>query len=217
MSYGVNFPQGLKPVEALGVELQQCVQRTFNIKGDGTNAAMYEYTPVDLTGGYLVVATGGTGNPLIGSAANYSWTDSNNNSYQQNWLPAAVTTKTGTTITALVYCDPRIIYTIQCIGAGIAQTNVGANGNLITGAVFAAGGVGSQSTAGFSGAAMSSTFVTGTADSQLKIMGVDAGSSYAPQQFGFDPGSIAFGVQYNNALVMINNHRFNSGTGTVGV
>lgn len=198
MAYGVNAPFGLQPRRYLNGAPWNGAVNTYNI-ASGYNTAIFTGDPVYLAAGTgLILAAAGDGNPFIGVFQGCKYYDTNANVIFSPYWPASTTVLTGTLVEAFVADDPTIIFDIQSNNTtGVTQAQLGKN------AVIA---LGTGSTISGQSAVVLNLSVapTTTATFQLKIMRLTPNPSN-----GF--------IGYNNVEVVINNHYYKGGTGTLGV
>lgn len=198
MAYGVNAPFGLQPRRYLNGAPWNNATNTYNI-ATGYATTIYTGDPVYLASGTgLIQAAAGDANPCIGVFQGCKYYDTNGNFIFSPYWPASTSVLTNTLVEAEVADDPNIIFDIQSSNTtGVTQAQLGLN------AVFA---IGTGSTiSGQSGAVLNlATAPATTATFQLKIMRLTPNPSN-----GFKG--------YNNVEVVINNHYYKGGTGTVGV
>lgn len=195
MAYGVNAPFGMQPRQHINGSTWNNQVSTFLIQ-DSYATSLFTGDPVTLSGGYLVV--GVAGSAIIGAFQGCLYTTAGSLITFAPYWPASTATLATVGATAFVVVDQTVLYDMQTSGTGITQANIGNTANFVAGS-------GSTVTGQSAYAIDSTTINTGNATYNLKIMGL------VPR-----PGNV-FGVNYNNAYVMINNNLFNSGTGTAGV
>lgn len=238
MAYGVNAPFGLQPRYYLGGSTWNNQTRQYRITS-AYGTSLFTGDPVTLlANGVIGIATAGDGNPILGSFQGVEWYDVNGNYNFSAYWTAGTAVQAGGYATAFVTDDPNIIYSIQvsingnpanAIGATIADLNsnanwaIGANPNSFN-AVNGPGGAytppsnpltGSTTTGKSAVFLDQATIATGNATRALKI--VDFEPNPTPTQVPYaNNGGIITGV-FNNVLVIINNHPYKGGTGTVGV
>jgi hypothetical protein len=198
-----NRPSGLSPVQYLNGSPWNGQARTYSIAYNyATSLAVGD--PVTLSGSSdvngvpgIVLATAGA-NPIIGSIVGigrYESLGANPNNLNSIIYPANGDGNTSPWY-ALVADDPNILFEVQDNGAStaIAASNIGQNVQLLSGA-----------NNGFiSGWGIDNANINNTATTQCKIMGLVRRNDNA---FG----------QYAKFLVLINNHLYKGGTGTVGI
>jgi hypothetical protein len=205
MSYGnnVNSPQGLVPSQYLnGVTYNG--QPNPYLLASGYDTAIFSGDPVtfDNTGSIVIGAANG---PWVGVFGGVKYTDANGNyQFSKNWV-ANTETKGDAPAQALIYDDPWILFDIQASNstAGnkyLIQANMGNNAAVVIGT--------GNTFNGLSTTYLDVNTILTTAALPLKMI------RFTPRP-GNGPGSAT--AQYNNALVLINNHIYKGGTGTAGV
>lgn len=201
MSYGTNAPQGLQPRFYLsGANWNGALSEYQIVSGYATN--LFSGDPVycgnGANDGAIVIATAGDGNPLLGVFMGCKYINSAGVQVYSPYWPASTATQGAVNATAFVVDDPNVIFDIQTAATpvGIAQSNIFSNGNLSAGA-------GSTIT-GQSAWVLNATLNT-TATFQVKLLRLTP-----------VPTNVA-SAAYNNVCVLINNHFFKGGTGTLGV
>ena len=138
----------------------------------GYGTAIYENSPVKISGGYLVAAVGtasgdNTGG-IVGTFMGVEYTDSNSVRQYSNWWPASTT---GTNIVAYYSQNPYITYNVQANGS-LAQTTLGYE-------VDFANVSGSTTTGICSGTVNASTAVGNGTQRLLQIVGLIPGADNA--------------------------------------
>ena len=183
-----NKAFGFRPVGRLGSTVANNGNTSYSIASNyGT--AIYQGDCVTLSGGYLTVATAG---PIVGVFVGCQYTDpTTKKTTFKNYYPASVV---ASYIVAFVVDDPSATFVVQCSGIA-AVTAPGRNAVIVTSTAGSA-------TTGISGQQVDVP-VTGNA---VKVIGV----YNAP-----DVNDVL--SAYAELIVKINNHLYNSGTGTAGV
>lgn len=187
MSYGVNKPQGLQAVRSLSGSLFNSAIQTFTIANNyGTNLFNGDLIQRVSDGTVAISAAATTS---VGVFQSCFYVDATNTIQKRPYWPASTATATNTTITANVSVDPNIVYDVQVNGAA-------AGGALLATSIFGSFnctfGAGSTVT-GQSGLTLNLT-TSNSATDNVTVIGLTPNESNQ------------FGVQYNNALVTINNH-----------
>lgn len=201
MSNGTNTPFGLRPVRTLtGAPLTDGCGLVCSIAtGYATN--LIPGDPVVFSGtasasgypGIIRGAAGVTNLGIFGSILQITKNPPELYAQIPSW-PASTAT-TGETL-CLVYTDPNLVYEVQTTATGIVAANVGLNANWIV-------NEGSLTT-NLSGVALDQASLDVTATLNMKVIGLAKITGNA------------FGNTYNIAEVVINNHLFKGGTGTLG-
>ena len=159
-------PYGFKPVNLIGGQPYAGSTRTFLIDPAGTTATMYNGTLVYVnTDGYLapVTATGadGTtnafpaGSALTGAVGVFTGCSYVNAQGQQIWSQYYPTGTTGV-VTAQVVDDPDVVLQVQANSA-IAQSELGANVHMTSGAIVTGSTATGNSTASVNGTSLTTT------------------------------------------------------------
>lgn len=196
MSYGVNAPFGLQPRSYLDGSPWTGQTSDYSI-ASGYNTSIFTGDPVYYASdGTIVRATAGDTNPILGVFYGVKYVDTTGNQVYSPYWAANTVTQGALNATALITDDPNILYDVQSLGT-IAAVDLFQNANVS----FATAG---STISGQSGAALNATLAT-TATFQVKIIRLTPNPKNA------------FGVQYNNVLVLLNNNPYKGGTGTAGV
>jgi hypothetical protein len=195
MSYGTNAPQGLQPQQHQNGSLWNDQLSPYKIS-DQYTTSLFKGDPVTLAAGYLAIGVAGAA--IIGVFWGCKYINSIGTYIFSPFWPASTVTQAAAGADAFVVDDPTVLFNIQTSLAGITQASIGSNANFLAGS-------GSTIT-GQSGYTLdSSTIATANPTRSLKIVALTPNVSNA------------FGVNYNNALVKINNDVYNGGTGTAGI
>lgn len=204
MSYGIDKPSGLVPFRHL-------LSSTWNNQTNGASSSYTIRTGLNVNifsgdyvtynggdPGYLIPGTGATDQQIVGVFAGCQYKDSTGLLVSKPYWPANTV---GTDIVAYVYDDPFIVYNIQCgdsVGAvkALLISHIGNNCNI----QFVAGNTSS-----------------GITSSYLDLHDLDPADGLNVKIVGLTPypKGNAFGVDHNNALVVINNHILKAGTAGV--
>ena len=186
-----NKAFGFRPVGRVGSTVANNGNTSYSIASNyGT--AIYQGDCVTLSGGYLTVATAG---PIVGVFVGCQYTDpTTKKTTFKNYYPASVV---ASDIVAFVVDDPSATFVVQCSGIA-AVTAPGRNAVIVTSTA-------GSTTTGISGQQVDVP-VTGNATYAVKVIGV----YNAP-----DVNDVL--SAYAELIVKINNHLYNSGTGTAGV
>ena len=175
-------PYGLRCVGATSGEFPQQVPLLIP-SGYGTSIFVGDAVAVDASG-YIVPATAGTGNTILGVFTGMFIQDPASGSYIfKGYFPAGTTTVGGEPMVAQVIIDPNALFTIKSATA-LTLAATFATANLTTATP-------GSTTTGFSGMAMNGSAL-GTAG-QLAILGLNP-----------DPLN-SYGAN-NDMLVIINDH-----------
>lgn len=196
MSYGVNAPQGLEPFGYITGGTWNGATNQYALPS-GYNTNIFSGDPVYYAAtGKIVRATAGDTNPILGTFRGVKYRAADGTFTFSPYWPANTITFGAQDATALVADDQNILYNIQSEGT-IAAADIFQNGNIDF-------GVAGSTVTGQSGARIDAVTNVG-ATFQLKIIALTPHVSNA------------FGVQFNNVLVLINNNPYKGGTGTVGL
>jgi len=203
MAYGTNAPFGLRPVSYLGSGPIPCPQNSYFVAYNYATA-LFTGDPVTLLAdGTIGRATGANNGPVSGVFAGVQYYDVNNNLVNLPYWPnPAPPTFRNQNPVAFVLDDPNILYDIQAGnaagsgGAGILQVDLFSNATI-------GFGTAGSTVSGQSGAVLLA--IDNTATSPLKILRLTP-----------VPGN-AFGVNYNNVIVQINDNPLRGSTGSGGV
>ena len=208
MSYGTNSPQGLQPRMYSTGALWNNQFGQYPIKS-GYATSLFMGDPVT----YLndgTIGIGVAGSAIVGVFFGCFYQDATGNYvFSQYWPASTVTWNPGGTgsvnATAFVVDDPNVLFDVQCSGTAlvtghvntIQQSDINYNYNF-------AAGTGNTGT-GQSGYYLNLASQATTATLNLKLIRL------TPRVDN------SLGQTYNNGLVLINNHYWKGGTGTVGV
>jgi hypothetical protein len=213
MSYGINAPFGLRPTYTLNGGTWNNQTSDYQIiSGYGTS--LFQGDPVTFlnTGGIGIAVGGNAGaqGPTLGVFMGCTYLLNGTYVYAPYW-PAGTVPDNAGNATAYIVDDPNVVFDIQVASNAaaanptIVQANMGLNAN------FSVGGVGNP--------AAGST-VTGQSAYYLVFETLTPGTSASLNlkllRFTPNPRNVP-GANFNNALVIINNHQLKGGTGTAGV
>lgn len=213
MSYGINAPVGLRPTYMLsGATWNEQTSDYQIISAYGTS--LYTGDPVTFvnTGGIGIAVGGAAGaqGPTLGVFMGCEYLLNGTYVYAPYW-PAGTVPDNGGNATAFIVDDPNVVFDIQVASSAafanptIIQANMGLNAN------FDVGGAGNPATG---------STITGQSAYYLNYETLTPGTSATLNlkllRFTPNPKNIP-GANYNNALVIINNHQLKGGTGTAGV
>ena len=213
MSYGMNAPVGLRPTYMLsGATWNEQTSDYLIAPAYGTS--LFTGDPVTWANtGTIAIGVGGNAGgqgPIMGVFMGCEYLLNGTYVYSPYW-PAGTTPDNGTYATAFVVDDPNVVFDIQVASNAafanptIVQADMGLNANFVV--------------AGVGNPAAGST-VTGQSAYYLIYETLTPGTSATLNlkllRFTPNPTNIP-GANYNNALVIINNHQYKGGTGTAGV
>lgn len=210
MTYGVNAPNGLVPVNTgngntwNGQTNQYAITATY-----GT--AMFTGDPVTLgTAGTVIVAVASQSVLGVFNGCSYQTTA---NVYAVNfpYWPGNPGIRTGTAAAANVIDDPRVRFTVQeastagASGTPLTQADVGNNANIVL-------STGNTNT-GQSRAFLSNQTVATTLLGMVKIVALDPGITLGvASTSGTAGGPQTIGTAFQNWIVEINNDVFKAGS-----
>lgn len=209
MSYGYDAPQGLQPYcTTTGATWNQATSQYLIAGGYAT--AIFSGDPVvQLGDGTIGLANPVTG-PYLGVFWGCEYVDAATKLIvNSKYWPAAQAVMTGTQPVAFIVDEINLLFNVQVKNSaggaapaqGIILTDLNFNASLNAGA-------GGNTMTGLSGMYLNkSTFAQPAATLPLKVMKLTPVIS-SP--------SNAFGINFNNALVLINNAELKGGTGTAG-
>ncbi len=200
MSYGTNAPQGLVPsLHISGATWSGQVEPYAIASGYANN--IYVGTPVKLNTDGTIIPISSTTDPILGVFMGCFFQAQNAAGpgipigLSPYW-PGGTVTINGMAAEAKVITDPTVVYDIQC-NTTILQTTIGNNLGI------ASPGTGSTATGNSTAVLDSATGALGST-ANVKVVGLS-----------LVPGN-TFGLQYNNAFVIINNNvEFSPGTASV--
>ena len=196
MTYGVNAPNGLQPLQSVvgGTWNEQTTQ--FIITA-GYATSLFQGDPVAAQAD-CSIGIGTAGNTIRGVFWGCQYYDVNNNLVNSPYWPASTATYNSLPAIAFIIDDPWVKFNIQANATpGVVLADLNQNANFVAGA-------GSTIT-GASGYSLNVASINTTATLNLKIL------SFTPY-----PGNFA-AAGYNNVVCLINNHEYKGGTGTLGV
>jgi hypothetical protein len=193
----INRLNGFSPVGTIsGAPYNGATRRFYKAAGTTVTHDLFVGDLVVMSGAAdaagipgVVAATAGDQNPACGVIAAIA--PDPNHLDRASWIDGADAGYVD------VVTDPNVVFEAQ-INAALAAAEVGKNVNMVA---TAAG----SRTAGSSGQEINATGINTTATFQLKLIGFVNRADNAPNG------------TYNRGLVIINNHQFKGGTGTVGV
>jgi hypothetical protein len=195
MSYGTDAPQGL--------------QASTYLNGSTWNGSTGEYP---ITSGYATnifsgdpvtvlsdgsIGIGVAGAAIVGVFTGVKFKDSLGVETFSPYWPASTVTFGTVDAQAQIVDDPDVLFDIQATVASLDKTDFNLNADFVAAA-------GSTAT-GQSAFSIDMGSVNTTATLNLKLIRLTPN----PEN--------TIGVSFNNALVLINNHKYKGGTGTTGV
>jgi len=207
MSYGngQNSPKGFLPSTYLNGAVWDGQTLDYPI-ASGYATSIFTGDPVTTTNGYLAIGAAGT-NPLVGVFQGVKYYDSTGNPQFSKYWPASTVTFQTQDAQAMIVNDANVMFDIQVDDSTgphthpyASQSNMGFNASFV---------LGSGSTAtGLSSTYLDYTTINTGATLNLKLI------KFVPVPGNGTPTSSA--QWYNNVLVIINNHKYKGGTGTLG-
>lgn len=198
MSYGVNAASGLVPYSYLGASNWNKQESALPVGWvSGFGSSVYKGDPLIQSndGTVTIFTTADQTTPIVGIFQGCSYQDPNTQKlvFQPYWI-AGTTTFQAQDVTVYALVDRNIVYNVQTLLGGATRPAIGGNLKVNIAA-------GSPST-GLSGTTVD---FTGTADRTIATLPVKV--------IGLTPANgNSFGLQYNNVLVVINNHFLTAGT-----
>lgn len=211
MTYGVNGPNGLVPVNT-GNGNTWNGQVTWYPIGATYGTAMFTGDPVTLsTAGTVIVAVASQSVLGVLNGVEYR-VSSNPYVIEFPYWPGNPGVISGTSAYAKVIDDPRVRFTVQeantsaASGTVLTQAAVGNNGNI----VLSTG----NTTTGISRAFLDNTTTATTLLGMVKLVGVDTNtiSLGVPGTTGTPGGQLAVGTAFQNWIVEINNDVYKAGS-----
>jgi hypothetical protein len=235
MSYGnnQNSPNGFKPYSYENGALWNGAQGEYLITS-GYATSLFEGDPVTLLAdGTIGIGVAGAG--IIGVFQGVTYINAQGEPVFTNWWPAATATQGAVAAVAKVVDDPSVLFDIQVSTdtgtpgpvnpVALAQADIGQNANfsetvnsfnptvapnVVT---YAANPATGNTRTGISGYYLDYGSLGAGATLSLKILRLTP----IPGNVSSAGGTASGTLNFNNALVLINNHVFKGGTGTAGV
>ncbi len=211
MTYGVNAPNGLVPVNT-GNGNTWNGQTTPYILASGYSTNLFTGDPVTLgTAGTIIVAVASQSVLGVFAGVEYVVT-SNRYAIKFPYWPASTVTASGVPIVVSVIDDPRVRFTIQeatstsgASGTPLTQAAVGNNLNV----VLSTG----NTTSGQSRAYLDNSTSATTLLGMVKLVGLDPGISLGiASTVGVPGGQQTVGTAFSNWIVEINNDVYKAGS-----
>jgi hypothetical protein len=202
MANGVNAPFGLRPIRSLvGNEITNCLNPYVIASNYNTSIGQNDPVTLSGTGGIAGngIVIGAAAGPWVGTLKGIKYVSTTGETVvSEGWI-AGTPVMAGTEVVAMVYDDPNLLFEVQVAGGTntLIAADPGNNANVV---------IGAPSAIGVSTTYLSQGTIANTANLSLKIYGL---SRTLPNN--------NYGVLYNIALAKINNHVYNSGTGTAGI
>lgn len=221
MAYGVNAPFGFQPRQYLNGSPWSGQLSEYLINGN-VNGGATSYATSIFTGDLVNLLVDGTigltavgENASIGVFWGVKYFDTNNNPVYQRFWTASTPTYANSNPICYVVDDPNVLFDAQVAGTGTVTSNVNTiNIGLNTGAGYQSElnynynislGAGGSTISGNSGSYINLATQATTATHMVKLIRL---TPYPTNTYG---------LAYNNGLVLINNHVYKGGTGTLGV
>lgn len=230
MAYGINAPFGLQARRILGGSLWNGQQSQYFI-ASGYGTSLFTGDPIaPEADGTIVRGVAGTGIIGVFNGVKYV-TDTAIEVFAPYW-PANQVTQNAANAFGYVIDDPNTVFDVQASNsantafnitkAGVAQADLNNNANFALGNGPAAAPApynlinpaGGNTVSGQSAYYLDVNTINTTADLSLKILGLTPTTNPANVFFGSAANNIG---QFNNVEVIINNHCYKGGTGTLGV
>lgn len=210
MTFGVNAPRGLQPVDSGAGHTWNGQTNQYPITS-GYASPLYTGDLVSLgTAGTVIRAVASTAALGVFMGCEYQ-TNTNQYNIRFPYWPSGQTVKTGTTAYAYVIDDPRVRYTVQetdaagASGTPLTQADVGNNANV----VFGTG----STQSGLSGLSLNNASVATTLVGNLKIVGLDPGIQLGIASTSGTPGGQqTIGTPFQNWIVEVNNDVYKAGS-----
>ncbi len=210
MTYGVNAPNGLVPVQTgNGNTWNGQVTPYILASGYGTN--IFTGDPVTLsTAGVVIVAV--ASQSVLGVFAGVEYVDTTNKyTVRYPFWPASKVTASTAQITAFVIDDPQVRYTVQeantsaAAGTALTQAVIGNNANI----VLSTG----NTTSGQSRAFLDNTTSATTILGMVKIVALDPTITLGVASTSGTSGGVqTIGTAFQNWIVTIDNSVFKAGS-----
>lgn len=225
MSYGTNAPFGLQARNSLSSATYNG-QTTTCFIASGFNTSIFTGDPVIYTAnGTILPATGGAaGNegPTLGVFQGCFFRASNGDYVHSPYWPANTATFQNEPAEAFVCTDSNVVFDIQVSTSANATVNTvtltqamigeNANFNIGPGAFLPAAPIPNNPTSGSTISGQSGYYL------DLSTLSGAGGATLNLKIIGITPNPLnAFGIPFNNALVVINNDVLKGGTGTAGI
>jgi hypothetical protein len=213
MAYGVNAPFGLQPRIHLNGSPWNQQTSTYPI-ASGYNTSLFTGDPVALAANGTIVKW--NAGAIVGVFAGVQYVDASGTLVRFPYWQANTVTFQAQTAEALIIDQDDVLYDIQSNGSqftnvggapqgyGIQLGNLSQNYNLDL-------SIAGSTRSGLSAAMLANSTGATTADLPVKLIRL---TPQVLNQFG--AGSLA-APNYNNGLVLINNHAYKGGTGTAGI
>lgn len=230
MSYGINSPNGLQPLYSGSSATYSGMTNKYTI-ASGYATSLFTGDPVvGLNNGNIGIGVTSTG--ILGVFQGCEYTNTSGSVIFQSYWPANTVVLANTTVTAFVLDDPNMRFNIQVsnstnadfigLQAGISLTNQNLNASFAVGggpaaptAPYTPNPTGGSTVTGQSAYYLDFATINTTATLSLKILGLVP--TINPNNIYFVQSAIPFSGQFNNVVVVINNHVLKGGTGTAGV
>lgn len=216
MSYGINAPQGLQPNSFLGGAAWNQATSTYPITSAyGTSIFSGDIVMKDLNG-TIVRSASTDGDAIVGVFWGCSYISAvDGRLVESKWWPANTAVFNGETATAYIIDDPNVLFDVQCGDAAIVPihtdlrlTDLGKNCSLTV--------VDGSTTTGISASYLNLNTAVGAGgpeDRTCRIVRLTPGTMVLRQDFPLlNYTGNQFGMPFNNATVLINNHAYKAGT-----
>jgi len=211
MTYGVNAPNGLVPVNTGNGNTWNGQTNIYTLaSGYGTN--IFTGDPVTLgTAGTIIVAV--ASQSVLGVFAGVEYrTNTNNYTVRFPYWPASTVTVSGSTINCYIIDDPNVRFTVQeatattgASGTPLTQAVIGNNANL----VLSTG----NTQSGQSRAYLDNSTTATTLLGMVKIVALDPGITLGvASTAGTAGGQQTIGSAFQNWVVQLNNAVYKAGS-----
>lgn len=211
MTYGVNAPNGLVPVNTGNGNTWNGQTTPYPLaSGYGTN--IFTGDPVTLsTAGVVIVAVASQSVLGVFNGVEYI-TNTNKATIRFPYWPASQVTSSGNAITAFVIDDPNVRFTIQeatsttgASGTPLTQASVGNNFNI----VLSTGNTNSGQSRAYLDNSTAATTLLG----MVKLVMLDPGTTLGvASTAGTAGGSQTIGTAFQNWIVTVNNSVYKAGS-----
>lgn len=210
MTYGVNAPNGLVPVNTGNGNTWNGQTNTY-VLASGYGTSIYTGDPVTLgTAGTIIVAVASQSVLGVFTGVEYSVT-TNKYAIKFPYWPASTVTASGIPINTFIIDDPRVRFTVQeastagASGTPLTQAVIGNNGNIVL-------STGNTTTGQSRAFVDNSTTSTGLL-AMVKFVALDPGITLGiASTSGVAGGQQTIGTAFQNWIVEINNDVYKAGS-----
>jgi hypothetical protein len=235
MAYGnnTNAPTGFRPYSYKNGTLWTGGEQTFDL-ASAYSTSLFEGDPVTiLADGTIGIATAGAG--ALGVFQGVTYINSAGEPVFTNWWPANTVTQSSVAAQAKVVVDENVLYDIQVSTdtgtpgpvnpVALAQADVGQNANFSV-TVNSFNPTVAPNAVSYAANPATGNTMTGISGYYLDYGSLGTGATLSLKIWGLTPkpgnvssagGTTSGTLNFNNALVLFNNHILKGGTGTAGV